>query len=151
MLVLFFSVLAILVFQGFILLEEETLIVLASFVWLDAAGGLIANSIKSELEHKGDSIKENYIYFLNLKKKTLESLITLHESRENLGSLYVKPLRDSFVLSLLESNTSSYSSGVRLNLQYLRKHQITSQGFLVINDVFVNRLHNIFNAVDSKI
>lgn len=151
MLILFLSVLVILVFQGFILLEEETLIILASFIWLDAAGGLISNSIKSELEQKGDTIKDNYIYFLNLKKKTLESLILLHESRGNLGNTYVKPLRDSFILSLLESNTTSYASGVHLNLQYLRKHQITSQGFFVINDVFVNRLHNIFSTIDSKI
>jgi hypothetical protein len=150
MLILFLQFLFFLVLQGFILLEEETLIILASFIWLDAAGGLIYNGIKSELESKGDFVKENYMYFLDLKKDVLTSLLEVHKSRQNLDTRYLLPLRNYFVIQFLEKNLNSFLSGLVINVNYNKKKFVVSEGYLVINEMLQRKLEKIFSLVISS-
>lgn len=150
MLFLFLQFLLFLVLQGFILLEEETLIILASFIWLDAAGGLIYTGIKSELESKGDFVKDNYLHFLNLKKDALISLLEVHKSRQNLDSHYLLPLKNYFVVRFLEKNLNSFLLGLDINEKFNKKKFVVSEGHFVINEMLQRKLEKVFSLVSSK-
>jgi|DeeseametaMP0958_FD_contig_123_12187_length_3028_multi_4_in_0_out_0_2 hypothetical protein len=80
----FIFIILLLVSQGFIILEEETLIILASFVWVDAAGGAIRSALDSALIQKGNIIQEKFVYFLNTKRSLVSGLIASHKNRINL-------------------------------------------------------------------
>ena len=74
---MFYIILALVIFlitNGIVLLEEELLIIIASFVWVDAAGKLIKNFLVNELEHKSVVLKNKYIWFLKRKLK-LDDLV----------------------------------------------------------------------------
>lgn len=62
------AIILISITQGFVLLEEELLIILASIIWVDAAGNLIQNLLKTELEYKSQVIKDKYLWFLKKKR-----------------------------------------------------------------------------------
>lgn len=63
------GIIIILITNGFVLLEEELLIVLAGFIWVHAAGKLINNLLKQYLIDVGLIIKNKYLWFLLKKKK----------------------------------------------------------------------------------
>lgn len=60
--------------NGFILIEEELLIILAGFLWVDAAGKLINNFLLNELDYKSKLLKNKYVWFLKRKLK-LDDLV----------------------------------------------------------------------------
>lgn len=91
------------VVQGYIVLEEETLIILASFIWLDAAGGMIRNVIETELVSKGDTIKEKFLWFLTIKKELVQKLLAVHASRVELPTI-VSSVYTYFLSRLLDSS-----------------------------------------------
>ena len=55
--------------NGFILLEEELLIILANFFWVYIAGSFIKNLLINELEYKSSVLKTKYVWFLKKKIK----------------------------------------------------------------------------------
>jgi len=57
---LYIFIIVLLVVNSFILIEEETLVLVSSFIWLDAAGGMIREALTKELEGRGDKIKETF-------------------------------------------------------------------------------------------
>lgn len=60
--------------NGFVLIEEELLIILAGFLWVDAAGKLISNFLLNELYYKTHLLKNKYVWFLKRKLK-LDDLV----------------------------------------------------------------------------
>ena len=78
MYIYFWFLIVFLVVNSFLLLEEEILIVFAGILWLDAAGGLIRNVLWTELEERGDKIKDKFKWYLLAKKKLMEHLLSQH-------------------------------------------------------------------------
>ncbi len=81
----FVFVIVFLVVNSFVMLEEESLVAIASFIWLDAAGSAIRVALTSELEGRGDKIKETFTWYMNTKKNLVNLLISKHELREGLS------------------------------------------------------------------
>jgi len=81
----FVFILVFLVVNSFVMIEEESLVVIASFIWLDAAGGVIRQMLTSELEGRGDKIKETFEWYLQAKKNLINLLIEKHQERANLS------------------------------------------------------------------
>lgn len=142
-----FIILIILVFKGFILFEEETLIILASLVWVFAAGDLILQTIKAELEDKGDLIKDQYLFFLKLKRNTILSLLDMHKSRINLDEDYVAPLRNFFISNILNQYLNNYVRGLEINKNYYKKTAIAGQGQVVVNELLMTKLESILRLL----
>ena len=120
-----------LVVQGYLVLEEETLIILASFIWVDAAGGMIKKVIESELVHKSVVIKEKFVWFLNLKKVLITKLLGLHESRLKLEGIISK-IYEYFMISLLNDSLlysinlgQSYSISYSQTLPYDKSNSLS--------------------------
>lgn len=122
------------VVNSFVVLEEESLVFIASFLWIDAAGSVIREALTSELEGKGDKIKEVFEWYLTAQKNLEEVLITKHKLREDLVkglvgiySLYLERLLDSVVKSYQEDYTNI--------LTQERKNDIVERGLLLVNDL----------------
>jgi hypothetical protein len=122
------------VVNSFVVLEEESLVFIASFLWIDAAGSVIREALTSELEGKGDKIKEVFEWYLTAQKNLEEVLITKHKLREDLVkglvgiySLYLERLLDSIVKSYQEDYTTLLSQE--------RKNDIVERGLLLVNDL----------------
>lgn len=147
MLFLFILLLSFLVLQGFILLDEEFLIILASFFWLDAAGSLIREGLTTEFEVKGTKIKDSYRYFLDLKKTTIIELLELHSKRKDLLSTVIDPLSNYAVATHLAGATKSYYEGVLITKTYVKKTDIKAGGSLVLDlmlkEGLVDRLREV--------
>jgi predicted membrane channel-forming protein YqfA (hemolysin III family) len=75
------ALLAVLVSFAFFTLDEETLIILCSFIWVDAASGLLKKFLDFELLHKVDVIRSKFLWFLVVKRTFLLELISFHRSR----------------------------------------------------------------------
>ena len=92
MYIYFWFLISFLVVNGFLFLDEELLIIMASIAWLDAAGGFIRNALWSELEDRGTKIKAQFEWFLNSKRNLTELVLSFHKKRVSfagdLGLLY---------------------------------------------------------------
>lgn len=75
------ALLAILVSSAFFTLDEETLIIICSFIWVDAAAGLFKNLLDNELLHKVDVIRSKFLWYLAVKRTFLIELLSFHRSR----------------------------------------------------------------------
>lgn len=131
--VVFFIVLFI-VANSFIVLEEETLVFLASVIWIDAAGSAIREALTSELEGKGDKIKEVFMWYLTAQKNLEEVLVQKHEVRQNL----VKTLLNMYELyldKLLDSVLSSYAYSYVILSNQERRNDIVERGMLLVNEL----------------
>lgn len=86
MFIFFIFICIFLVTQGFLVLDEEMLIIMASVFWVDAAGGMIRKAINNELVLKGSTIKDKFVWFLDTKKLIILDLVKLHQERTKLPS-----------------------------------------------------------------
>ncbi len=67
MFLLILGVVCICVLNGYILIEEELLILLASIFWVDAGSKFIKNMLVNELVHKSIILKKKYKWFFRRK------------------------------------------------------------------------------------
>jgi hypothetical protein len=67
MVYLVLSTVVLLVSNAFFTFDEETLIILASFVWFDAAGGLFKTMLDAELVHKVDAVRSKFVWVFVFK------------------------------------------------------------------------------------
>lgn len=144
-------VLYILVFQGYLLFDEELLIFLCSFLWIDAAGGLISKLIKNYLEDKGDSIQAIYCFVLLANKKEIENLINIYEGRAVLDNNIVDNLRSYFSLGSLKKNFDIFYHNLNLGIQYVVKEEIVENGQEVIHSRCKLELNSCFNLFKSVV
>lgn len=126
-----------LVIQGYLILEEETLIILASFIWLDAAGGMIRKVIEAELVQKGETIKQKFVWFLNLKKRLITKLIVLHESRVNIENVLLKVYEYSVGAILL--NGFSYSVSLLKAQEVSLSQLLPYEKSVSLSECYLNR------------
>ncbi len=150
MFIVFVSFIIFLVVRGYVVLDEESLIIIASFVWVDAAGGFIKGALNTELIQKGDLIKQKFFWFLNVKAEILTKLVYLHELRLNLtDSLiyffeYVVGKSLFHLLSNFNSQLQGIQNNIRANAVFVK--------IVGISDAYTaQKLFNIFYLLkDSK-
>lgn len=142
------SLLIIIVAQGFILVDEETLVLVASVVWLDAAGGLIRSALKSVLEDKGDSIKEKFSWYLGAKKRLLELLIAKHESRKMMAE-EMSQVYGAYVSELVDKGVAEYLKSVHVVSNYAVKNDLVQGGLSVVNDMLLEELEEVMTVADK--
>jgi len=120
--------------NSFLMLEEESVVILASLVWLDAAGSSIREMLRSELEAKGDKIKETFVWYLQAKANLIGLLVSKHEGRAQLAE-HITKVYTSFVESLLEAVLSGYHKDLMVVSQQERRNDITEVGLGLVNEL----------------
>lgn len=140
------SIIIIIITNGFTLLEEELLIILASFIWVDAAGKLINSMLKQYLVDIGLIIKNKYLWFLLKKKEISILLIKIYYKR--IALIYLINDIQSFILLNLISNSIIYFLN---NSILLKKYNIliliNNFGSILIKDIFMNEISVISNIL----
>lgn len=129
-----FFIVVFIIANSFIVLEEETIVLLASIIWLDAAGSAIREALTSELEGKGDKIKEVFIWYLSAQQSLEEVLIKKHELRQNLVKNLVG-MYEIYIDKLLDSILQSYAYNYVVVSNQERKNDIVERGMLLVNEL----------------
>lgn len=140
------GIIIILITNGFVLLEEELLIVLAGFIWVHAAGKLINNLLKQYLIDVGLIIKNKYLWFLLKKKEISIFLIRIYYKR--MALIYLINDIQAFILINLINNSIIYFLN---NSILLKKYNIllllNNFGSILIKDIFMNEILVISNIL----
>lgn len=149
---MFIAVLVFCIFfvvKGFLVLDEELLIILASVLWVDAAGGLFREALNSELVVKGNLIKDKFVWFLGSKKTILVELLNLHKDRKKLPA-QLSVLFNSIVGLLVTKTLINYYKHSELLNTSLRSHLVLDMASGLANFFYYNRLNsNLSLVVDS--
>jgi|JI71714B2RNA_FD_contig_111_174180_length_3071_multi_3_in_0_out_0_2 hypothetical protein len=143
MVYLVLSTVVLLVSNAFFTFDEETLIILASFVWFDAAGGLFKTMLDAELVHKVDAVRSKFVWFLSLKRQLLVDLIKFHRVRSSVKTS-IKNLNDVFLSSLVYESLSSYIVGLTSRRKFDSHTRVVNFGVAVYYDRLVRNLEKTF-------
>jgi hypothetical protein len=137
--IVFLFVFLFLLSNAFLTLDEETLIILSSFVWVDAAGGLFKKLLDAELVAKVSLIRSKFTWFLNLKRQLLVDLIRLHKTRLSLkSSFYV--FNNLFVTRVVGDAVSLFLFGVDTRRKFDSRVRIVNFGIMVHYDRLVRNI-----------
>lgn len=142
-----------LVINGFIVLDEETLIILASFVWVDAAGGFIRKALDAELVHKGTVIRDKFFWFLNRKKEIGLELISFYKDRKEYQSNLLL-LYNFYSSKLVGELLTHYYVGKAALSQVERELLVSQKNESLPKEVLSKRLNftvTLFNQSGSDI
>jgi len=88
--------LVFIIVNGWVIVEEEILILLSAFMWLDAAGSFLNKKVWSSIEQKGDLVKEKIISQIHLRGEVLSILGLIYKlnssflEREKIKEEYLK-------------------------------------------------------------
>lgn len=133
------SLLILLVSNAFLTFDEETLIILASFFWFDAAGGLFKKMLENELVYKVDVIRAKFVWFLSAKRQLLVDLIKLHKARLSLES-HVVTANTVFVNAAVLDSLSLFLTAVDTRRKFGVYSWVSSLGSAVYYDRLVRSL-----------
>lgn len=128
-----------LISNAFLTLDEETLIILSSFIWVDAAGGLFKRLLDAELVAKIAQVRSKFTWFLRLKRSLLLELIQLHKTRIGLRSRFYS-LSSLFVFRLLGEVTSTFLWGVTSRRKFDSRLRVLNFGILVHYDRLIRNI-----------
>jgi len=142
-----FALVLILISKALVSFDEETLIIIATIVWIDAAGGLFKSMLDSELVHKVNSIEVKFVWFLDLKRKLLLDVVSFHQTRLNLSQL-LSTFHNSFVSLLLVTILNSYVNGQIIKLAHTKESYLTSFGDSVQYDKIIRGLQETISTLD---
>lgn len=148
MFVLFSFIVCFFVVKGFVVLDEETLIILASFVWVDAAGGFIRKALEAELVHKGDVIRDKFFWFLNRKRDIGEELVKFYKSRESIQNLFLN-LHSFYIREILAHTVKYFYAGKLFLDQMERESLVFAKNDSLPKAYLANRLYN-FSTIYHK-
>jgi len=132
-------VIAILLSFAFFTLDEETLIILCSFLWLDAAGGLFKQLLDGELVHKVAAIRSKFLWYLSVKRSFLQDLLRVHGGRVSLAKVLTS-LNNTIVLSLLTSTICLFLDSFTLEKRYASHLWVVNFGGVVYHLTLLNKL-----------
>jgi len=128
--------------QGYILVEEEILIIIGSIMWVDAAGKLIKEGIGVEIEGKSMDIKGKYEWFLDKKREIMGRGIRVYKERVEIGWWY-KQAQNYANIVLVSTNIGYFLHGFFL----LEWNSLTiatlNKGGLVSERVYMSETTNI--------
>jgi hypothetical protein len=120
--------------NSFLMLEEESVVILASLVWLDAAGSSIREALRSELESRGDVIKETFVWYLKAKTVLIGLLLSKHEGRTKLAD-DLSNVYGVFVESLLAAVLSGYHKDLKVVSHQERRNDMMEVGLSLVNEL----------------
>jgi hypothetical protein len=143
------TLLIISITQGFILLEEELLIIVASIVWVDAAGNLIKNLIENEVEVKSKLIKDKYEWFLLKKKESFNNLLNLYLKRL-IFSNQIKKLEKDIIILLINNNILYFLTNFLILKEYNIIIKLINVGLLLIKKNFSQEVINILKILKKN-
>lgn len=126
--------LVLIVGNSFVLLEEETIVLIASIVWVDAAGGLIREALTTELEGKGDKIKETFDWYLYAQKELIGECLTKHVVRED-AVAGTEGMYEEYIEGLLGGVYANYESNQNILANQERRHDLVERGLVLINEL----------------
>lgn len=132
-------ILVFLLSNAYLTLDEETLIILASIIWLDAAGATFKKLLDEELVARVTAIRLKFIWFLEVKRQLVNSLITLHKSRILLKQdlFFVNNL---YFFRLILESVSTFLLGVTIRRKFDSKSRVVNFGIMVHYDRLIIRL-----------
>jgi hypothetical protein len=139
------SILVLLVSNAFLTFDEETLIILASFFWFDAAGGLFKKMLENELVHKVEAIRAKFVWFLTAKRQLLVELIKLHNGRMSLESKLVA-VNNTFISTLSEESISLFLVASDTRRKFSAYSWVSSLGTAVYYDRLVRNLEKTLSV-----
>jgi hypothetical protein len=139
------SILVLLVSNAFLTFDEETLIILASFFWFDAAAGLFKKMLENELVHKVEAIRAKFVWFLTAKRQLLVELIKLHNGRMSLESRLVA-VNNTFISTLSEESISLFLVASDTRLKFSAYAWVSSLGTAVYYDRLVRNLEKTLSV-----
>lgn len=116
--------------NAFLTLDEETLIILSSFIWVDAAGNLFKRLLDIELVAKIELVRLKFIWFLKLKRQLLVELIRVHRTRLNLKENFYA-FNNLFVVRLVGDLVSIFLWGVNIRRKFDSKSRVVNFGIMV--------------------
>jgi hypothetical protein len=123
-------VLLFLLSNAFFTLDEETLIILSSFIWVDAAGGLFKRLLDIELVSKIELVRLKFTWFLKIKRQLLVDLIRLHRTRLHLKENFYS-FNNLFVVRLVGELVSIFLWGVNIRRKFDSKSRVVNFGIMV--------------------
>lgn len=128
-----------LISNAFLTLDEETLIILSSFIWVDAAGALFKKLLDAELVLKILQVRSKFTWFLKLKRQLLVDLIRLHKTRIGLReSFYV--FSNLLVVKLVGEIISMFLWGVDTRRKFDSKVRVVNFGIMVHYDRLIRNI-----------
>lgn len=129
--------------NGFILLEEELLIILANFFWVYIAGSFIKNLLINELEYKSSVLRTKYVWFLKKKLKLDDSVIRSYYKRFVFLRVDMETA-EYYIPKLIENNIKYYYSASILVQKYLLGLGLVSFGKTLIKEIFAQELEQVY-------
>jgi hypothetical protein len=152
MFIIFIFIFVFLVTQGFILIEEETLILMAGFFWVDLAGSFIKDMLFTELVAKGDVIRDKYLVIFKAREESLLSIFLLHKKRllfaEESSQYFL--IRNFLLSKLLFTGIVNNFHYKAIASKHFIKEHICFVGVVVINDYFLDKLELQLNKYKFK-
>jgi hypothetical protein len=125
--------------NAYLTLDEETLIILASIIWLDAAGVVFKKLLDEELVLRVNGIRLKFIWFLEVKRQLVFSLIRLHKSRVSLKH-DLRFVNNLFFFRLILESISTFLLGVTIRRKFDSKVRVVDFGIMVHYDRLIIRL-----------
>lgn len=144
-----FALLIISITQGYILLEEELLIIIASIVWVDAAGRIIKDLLETEVEYKGKIIKDKYLWFLSKKKDSYSNLLMLYSTRINFLNS-IKMLQIEIMMLLINNSFLYFYNNFLILKRYNIVIKLINIGLLLIKKNFSQEILNILKILKEN-
>lgn len=140
------GIIIIIIANGFILLTEELLIVLAGIIWVYTAGKLINNLLKQYLVDFGLIIKNKYLWFLLKKKEINIFLIRVYYKRIVIMYL-INDIQKYILLNIINNSILYFLNNFILLKKYNILLLLNSYSSLIIKDIIINEIFVISNIL----
>lgn len=149
MFLLILGVVCICVLNGYILIEEELLILLASIFWVDAGSKFIKNMLVNELVHKSIILKKKYKWFFRRKwvfddiviRAYYVRIMRYYRLRRETWQFIEQELLENFLIYIVENNI--------LLQKYQLNIELFTMGILCVKDL-VNKRFEVLNNILSE-
>lgn len=128
--IVFLSTFVILVSNVFFSFDEESIIIFASVLWVDAAGGLFKKFFDAELVHKSTATRDKFVGFLSLKRSLALELLQYHRTRKHLA-VVVSELNNYFLFATTSVLVGNFLQSVRSRRLYTARLIVTTIGAAV--------------------
>jgi hypothetical protein len=137
MIVYILCIFLFLITNAYLTFDEELLVVIAAFLWTDAAGSFFRRVASEELVYKVDTLRLKFVSMLFLRRSLLRDLLELHIFRQNLA-LWITATNAIFLNALLNGLLVSFVSSRALRRSFRIQLLVISVGNEIFHDRFIN-------------
>ncbi len=150
MILLFLFIILLLFIEGYILLEEEFLIILANIFWLSTFSKFILISIEQELYYKSNMIKYSYEFFLYLKKMVIIDIINLHKNRLVIKKTFIIPLFNLIIIEIFSIKIISFIEKFVFIENLIKKEDIIFCGKFIVDEIILRLFEKTFGIYEDN-